>query len=76
MVGGPIHRHRCLHHVPTDRLLTLFGDRAIPTGIEFGTVTVKGRGKHYEVTTLRTESLYRDGRRPEHVEWGLSLRKI
>ncbi|MEL0331756.1 MAG: CCA tRNA nucleotidyltransferase [Candidatus Poseidoniales archaeon] len=60
---------------PPDRLLTLFGDRAIPTGIEFGTVTVKGQGKHYEVTTLRTESLYRDGRRPEHVEWGVSLRE-
>ena len=60
---------------PPDRLLTLFGDRAIPTGIEFGTVTIKGQGRHYEVTTLRTESLYRDGRRPEHVEWGLSLKE-
>ena len=56
-----------------DRLLTLFGDRAIPTGVDFGTVTVKGNDGHFEITTLRTESLYRDGRRPEQVNWGNSL---
>ncbi|MCH1616301.1 MAG: CCA tRNA nucleotidyltransferase [Candidatus Poseidonia sp.] len=58
-----------------DRLLTLFGDRAIPTGVDFGTVTIKGDNGHFEVTTLRTESLYRDGRRPERVEWGTSLKE-
>ena len=58
-----------------DRLLTLFGERAIPTGVDFGTVTIKGQNGHYEVTTLRTESLYRDGRRPDQVEWGTSLRE-
>ena len=56
-----------------ERMLTLFGDQAIPTGLDFGTVTIKGVGRHYEVTTLRTESLYRDGRRPEKVSWGTSL---
>ena len=56
-----------------ERMLTLFGDQAIPTGVDFGTVTIKGVGRHYEVTTLRTESLYRDGRRPEKVSWGTSL---
>jgi len=58
-----------------ERLLMLFGERAVPTGIEFGTVTVKGQRRHFEVTTLRTESLYRDGRRPERVEWGTSLKE-
>ena len=58
-----------------DRLLTLFGDRAIPTGVDFGTVTVKGNDGHFEITTLRTESLYRDGRRPEQVNWGTSLKE-
>lgn len=56
-----------------ERMLDLFGDQAIPTGLDFGTITVKGEGRHYEVTTLRTESLYRDGRRPEKVVWGTSL---
>lgn len=55
--------------------LRLFGDNAIPTGVEFGTVTVKAGEQQYEVTTLRTESLYRDGRRPEQVAWGQSLRE-
>jgi tRNA nucleotidyltransferase/poly(A) polymerase len=58
-----------------DRMMELFGEQAIPTGIDFGTITVKGQGQHYEVTTLRTESLYRDGRRPDVVSWGRSLKE-
>jgi tRNA nucleotidyltransferase (CCA-adding enzyme) len=43
--------------------------RAIPTGIEHGTVTVL-RDKHpIEVTTLRGEGTYTDGRRPDWVEF-------
>jgi tRNA nucleotidyltransferase (CCA-adding enzyme) len=60
---------------PPEETMALFGDRALPTGVEFGTVTVKGEAQHYEVTTLRTESIYRDGRRPESVAWGKSLRE-
>lgn len=41
--------------------------RAIPTGIEHGTVTVVKAGHHYEVTTLRGEGTYSDGRRPDWV---------
>lgn len=41
--------------------------RVIPTGIQHGTVTVlMGRGQ-YEVTTLRGETSYTDGRRPDAV---------
>jgi tRNA nucleotidyltransferase (CCA-adding enzyme) len=47
-------------------LLSIF-PRAIPTGIEHGTVTVVQRGQHYEVTTLRGEGTYSDGRRPDWV---------
>lgn len=55
------------------RMLELFPD-AIDTGIEYGTLTLRGTsGGFYEATTLRTESEYRDGRRPEHVEFGTSL---
>jgi tRNA nucleotidyltransferase (CCA-adding enzyme) len=43
--------------------------RTIPTGIQHGTVTVLHRGKHYEVTTLRGEGAYTDGRRPDTVEF-------
>ena len=60
---------------PPEEMLALFGDRAVPTGVEFGTVTVKGDTQAYEVTTLRSESLYRDGRHPEKVVWGRSLKE-
>jgi tRNA nucleotidyltransferase (CCA-adding enzyme) len=43
--------------------------KVIPTGIQHGTVTVVLRGIHYEVTTLRGESAYSDGRRPDRVEF-------
>jgi tRNA nucleotidyltransferase (CCA-adding enzyme) len=49
-------------------LLRIF-PRAIPTGIDHGTVTVVKEGHHYEVTTLRGEGTYTDGRRPDWVEF-------
>ncbi|MDR1106107.1 MAG: hypothetical protein LBL44_07100, partial [Treponema sp.] len=58
----------------------------IPTGIKHGTVTVHYRGKGggaaggteaaytgLEITTFRTESGYRDGRRPENVAFASSI---
>lgn len=41
--------------------------RVIPTGIQHGTVTVLMREGQYEVTTLRGETTYSDGRRPDAV---------
>lgn len=41
--------------------------RVIPTGIQHGTVTVHQGGESYEVTTLRGEATYSDGRRPDSV---------
>ena len=41
--------------------------RTIPTGIKHGTVTVVVRGTSFEVTTLRGEGAYSDGRRPDSV---------
>jgi tRNA nucleotidyltransferase (CCA-adding enzyme) len=41
--------------------------KVIPTGIEHGTVTVLWKGGAYEVTTLRGEGAYSDGRRPDEV---------
>lgn len=49
-------------------LLRIF-PRAIPTGIEHGTVTIVKDRHHYEVTTLRGEGTYSDGRRPDWVEF-------
>jgi tRNA nucleotidyltransferase (CCA-adding enzyme) len=41
--------------------------RVIPTGIQHGTVTVMLSKTGYEVTTLRGETSYSDGRRPDSV---------
>ena len=43
--------------------------KVIPTGIDHGTVTVLWKGEAYEVTTLRGEGAYTDGRRPDSVEF-------
>jgi len=41
--------------------------RVIPTGLQHGTVTVVFGDSSYEVTTLRGEGGYSDGRRPDEV---------
>jgi tRNA nucleotidyltransferase (CCA-adding enzyme) len=41
--------------------------RVIPTGLQHGTVTVLVDGIGYEVTTLRGETQYSDGRHPDRV---------
>ncbi|MFK7992232.1 MAG: CCA tRNA nucleotidyltransferase [Sandaracinaceae bacterium] len=51
-----------------DEVAALFR-RTIPTGIEHGTVTVLHDKEGYEVTTLRGEGAYTDGRRPDSVEF-------
>ena len=51
--------------LPTD-VQRIF-QRVIPTGIQHGTVTVCLGGQSYEVTTLRGEGAYSDGRRPDSV---------
>ncbi|MDP6899277.1 MAG: CCA tRNA nucleotidyltransferase [Candidatus Thalassarchaeaceae archaeon] len=58
-----------------DKLLEIF-PRALPTGVQFGTVTVRidGCDEMFEVTTLRKESDYGDGRRPDVVDFGTSLK--
>jgi tRNA nucleotidyltransferase (CCA-adding enzyme) len=43
--------------------------RTIPTGIAHGTVTVHINHHPYEVTTLRGETTYSDGRRPDAVHF-------
>jgi tRNA nucleotidyltransferase (CCA-adding enzyme) len=57
----------CTDARPKD-VMKLF-PKAIPTGIDHGTVTVVLNGKHYEVTTLRGETTYSDGRRPDSVHF-------
>lgn len=49
--------------------------KTIDVGIEHGTVLVLEQTGQYEITTFRTESVYQDFRRPDHVEFVRSLKE-
>jgi tRNA nucleotidyltransferase (CCA-adding enzyme) len=55
-----------------EQVMRLF-QRVIPTGIEHGTVTVLIGGLPLELTTLRADRSYRDGRRPERIDFVTSI---
>lgn len=54
-------------------VMALFGDDAVPTGLQHGTVTVKCGGRAFEVTTYRTDGAYADHRHPDTVAFTASL---
>lgn len=56
-----------------EQVLAVFGDRAVPTGLAHGTVTVRTAGGPVEVTTFRRDGAYRDHRRPQSVTFTDSL---
>lgn len=56
-----------------EETMAAFGDRALPTGLKHGTVTVRAAGGGVEVTTYRLDGAYRDHRRPESVAFTRSL---
>lgn len=49
--------------------------RVLPTGIKHGTVTVMMGSEPLEVTTYRTDGKYSDGRHPDEVKFGVSLKE-
>lgn len=51
-----------------DEVMRIF-PKTIPTGVAHGTVTVLLKRVGYEVTTLRGETTYSDGRRPDAVHF-------
>ena len=56
-----------------EQIMEIFGEKAIPTGLRHGTVTVKARDGLYEITTFRTEGTYSDGRHPDTVSFSSSI---
>jgi tRNA nucleotidyltransferase (CCA-adding enzyme) len=68
LLGKPIADWDIATDALPNELMKLF-PKAIPTGLQHGTVTVVMRGHHYEVTTLRGETTYTDGRRPDAVHF-------
>ena len=72
LLGKIPHEYDICTTATPDEVIESFDD-TIPTGVKFGTVTVKSGTSMFEVTTLRIETGYGDGRRPDVVEWGDSL---
>jgi len=66
LLGRPVHDWDLATDARPDQVVELFR-RVIPTGIQHGTVTVMLGRSGYEVTTLRGEGAYSDGRHPDSV---------
>jgi tRNA nucleotidyltransferase (CCA-adding enzyme) len=66
MLGKDVHDWDIATDALPNEVMRLF-PRVIPTGIDHGTVSVLIGGAPYEVTTLRGETTYSDGRRPDSV---------
>ncbi len=68
LLGRPVADWDVATDARPEEMLKTF-PRAIPTGIKHGTVTVLSGKSAVEVTTLRGEGAYSDGRRPDSVEF-------
>lgn len=66
LLGKPVADYDLATDARPDEVMRIF-PKVIPTGIDHGTVSVLLRGTPYEVTTLRGETSYTDGRRPDGV---------
>lgn len=56
-----------------EETMAVFGERAVPTGLQHGTVSVRTEGGAVEVTTYRVDGGYSDHRRPDSVTFTPSL---
>ena len=68
LLGRQIHDWDVTTNARPEQVMAIF-PRCIPTGIRHGTVTVLLEDGAYEVTTFRTDGVYRDARHPEQVRF-------
>nr|WP_246281305.1 CCA tRNA nucleotidyltransferase [Saccharibacillus qingshengii] len=72
LIGRPVNDMDIATSARPEEVTELFA-RTVPTGIEHGTVTVVVEKIPFEVTTFRTETDYKDFRRPDEVTFVRSL---
>lgn len=81
LVGGSVrdlilnkipHEYDLAVSISPEKMQKIF-KRTVPTGIKHGTITVLFQDRSYELTTFRKDEDYIDGRRPETVQFGVSL---
>ncbi len=65
----------CTAATPQEVMECFAGERALPTGLAHGTVTLIRNGIPYEITTFRIDGTYSDGRRPDQVAFVRDLRE-
>lgn len=63
----------CTSATPTEIMDIFKGFKIVPSGIEFGTVTILIESSPYEITTYRVDGNYGDNRRPDGVNFTKSL---
>lgn len=74
LLGKEIHDVDIASSAFPEEVKSLFS-RTVDVGIEHGTVMVLFNRQSYEITTFRTESTYKDYRRPDHVTFVRSLKE-
>ncbi len=74
LMGRPPHDWDVATSASCAQVAALF-ERTVPTGLKYGTVTVLLPGGQAEVTTFRRDGAYRNGRRPESVEFVSDLKE-
>ena len=74
LLGIPVKEWDITTSAKPDEVAMLFR-KVIPTGIEYGTVTVHMEDGEYEVTTFRADEKYVDGRHPSNVKFTDDIHK-
>lgn len=70
VMGKKPHDYDICTSATPEKMMEVFSDRdIIETGLQHGTITVKGMDDFYEVTTYRIDGEYLDGRHPETVQF-------
>ena len=76
LLGQPPHDWDiCTAATPQEVMECFAGERALPTGLAHGTVTLVRQGIPYEITTFRIDGTYSDGRRPDEVVFVRDLKE-
>ncbi|RME89564.1 MAG: hypothetical protein D6767_08275, partial [Candidatus Hydrogenedentota bacterium] len=75
LVGGCVRDLDFATDALPKEVMRIFGHKAHPIGIAFGTVLVVLRSGAYEITTFRHDVEYTDGRRPSKIRFSKSLKE-
>lgn len=74
LMGKRVNDYDLTTNARPEEIEEIFKDyKTIDVGKKYGTIILIYKGEEIEITTYRTDSIYKDGRRPESVEFSKSL---